>query len=308
MKRVHWEVARFACEQVGTMRWVSDNEREANPDGLALALTLSNEQLRPALELAFAVAVAGQRLKPPIVAPAQLKRFLNFQKLPTNALATVRKVVEADSVFRDRVATVATDELATELGSVWLRQADGWQERATKLIALATEADDRDDQEREDRSVQRRLTLAEAALTKSRAELAVANTEVERERSRRLEAETTAAASSKHIAAAVAEAKSAHGEATRLKEHLATSQVRIDQLVGERDRARQDLAAVRRSLDDALAAGVQATERAVAAETLLRQRDAEVASHRSATPKSVPVPRRHGGSIARSRLGARPYV
>ena len=56
--------------------------------------------------MAFAVAVAGQRLRPPVPPPAALRPFLRFQKIPPAALGPVRRVVETDAAFREVAARV----------------------------------------------------------------------------------------------------------------------------------------------------------------------------------------------------------
>jgi uncharacterized coiled-coil DUF342 family protein/predicted RNA-binding protein with PIN domain len=77
------------------------------------------EMLRPALELAWAVAKAGTQARPPIVPPSRLRPLMSFTSLPDRALATVRQVVEGDADFRARV--VAWAEQAQLDGAAW-----GW--------------------------------------------------------------------------------------------------------------------------------------------------------------------------------------
>jgi predicted RNA-binding protein with PIN domain len=245
---------------------VSDDERDDTAGQLDGPPEVPNERLRPALELAFAVAVAGQRLKPPIAPPVALKRFLNFQKLPSSALGTVRKVVESDAVFRDRVAKVATEELATELGVVWLQRAGDWERRAARLLADVDAEEQRDGEQRDDRSAQRRLVLTESALTRARGELAATLADGERDRQRRLDAEAAASRAVEDRDRALGGVEALTAEVRRLTERTATAQTRIDQLVGERDAARAEVADIRQRLDDALARSVASEQRLADAE------------------------------------------
>ncbi|HZY08465.1 MAG TPA: hypothetical protein VFE69_11995, partial [Ilumatobacteraceae bacterium] len=69
-----------------------------------------DEALRLALELAVSVAAVLAKMRPPQPFPADLKRFLKFQKLPAKALTQVRAAVEGDDAFRRRLGAVATTE------------------------------------------------------------------------------------------------------------------------------------------------------------------------------------------------------
>ena len=57
---------------------------------------LPDRALRSALEFAVGIAAAGQKLRPPLPAPAGLKPYLKFHTLPNAVLGKVRAVVEAD--------------------------------------------------------------------------------------------------------------------------------------------------------------------------------------------------------------------
>ena len=85
----------------------------------------------------------GRRPDAPAAAQprASLKPYLRFQKLPPAALGPVRRAVESDEEFRQRVAAVATEELVGRPGWLWLHRPDGWEdELATVLDADAAEA------------------------------------------------------------------------------------------------------------------------------------------------------------------------
>ena len=218
------------------------------------SVDLADEQLRPALELAFAVAVAGTRLKPAIPAPSSLRRYLKFQKLPSGALGPVRRAIDDDQAFRERTARVATDQLVGPLGMLWLGRPDGWNAQASDLIVMDAASNDAAPGARLDRSAERRREAAESALARARAEAVGLQSELRRLQNRVTDAETSAAV-------AVEEAAKLHAEAERLKVAGDRRRERARVAEHDRDRARSDLAnaveriaELERLLDDALAA------------------------------------------------------
>jgi predicted RNA-binding protein with PIN domain len=150
---------------------------------------VTDEALRPGLELAFVVAVLGTRQRPPIPAPPSLKPFLRFQKLPSAALAPVRKVVEEDEAFRTRVAGVATETTVDRPSWLWLHRPDGWE---ADLEAALGEAGARADDARGAGPLARRLEASEAKLRRVSAEFAVLRDEVTRAQHGRAKAEAEA--------------------------------------------------------------------------------------------------------------------
>ncbi len=84
--------------------------------------------LRPALELAWAVAKAGTQARPPIPPPGRLRPLMRFAKLPDRALATVQQVVDEDAVFRARVVQWADEAALDRPAWLWLVRPAGWQQ------------------------------------------------------------------------------------------------------------------------------------------------------------------------------------
>jgi predicted RNA-binding protein with PIN domain len=139
-----------------------------------------DEALRSALEFAVGVAAVWAKMRPPQPFPADLKRFLKFQKLPAAALVQVRAAVEGDDDFRQRLGSVATTELLDEVSVLWLSRPDGWQQAIVDALPEQV-ADAQAALRREER---RRMAAQEAA-TRTRAELLTARAELERERAAR---------------------------------------------------------------------------------------------------------------------------
>jgi predicted RNA-binding protein with PIN domain len=126
--------------------------------------------LRSALEFAVVMAREGQKIKPPLKSPPELKKYFQLNRLPSAALAAVRRAVEGDETFRTRLAAGAIPELVDEIGRVWLTRADGWEQEVARLAA---EADAEAAEASAAAALQRaekRLAAAEQAATRSRVE------------------------------------------------------------------------------------------------------------------------------------------
>jgi predicted RNA-binding protein with PIN domain len=145
----------------------------------------STPLVRPALELACAVAKAGERLRPPVMVPRAMRPLVHFSRLPDRALEAVRQVVDEDDVFRARVAAVADEKVVGRVSWLWLTRPEGWQDEIDSA-AVVSEARTQDEEERRaDRTARRRLSVVEASLQRSeieaagtRAALAAAATEM----------------------------------------------------------------------------------------------------------------------------------
>ena len=91
---------------------------------------VEHRHLRSALEFAVLIAAEGQKRRPPLDFPKELKPFLGKNRLPTAALGRVRRVIEADDDFRAAISAGAVPELVDEVGRMWLAGESGWAERA----------------------------------------------------------------------------------------------------------------------------------------------------------------------------------
>lgn len=85
--------------------------------------------LRPLLERAVAVARADSHATPARQLPAGLRPYLRFSKLPATAESVVRRVLDADADFRQRVAEHdATEAVALpQVHRHWLLRGEGWR-------------------------------------------------------------------------------------------------------------------------------------------------------------------------------------
>ncbi len=139
--------------------------------------------------MAFAIAVAGARMRPPVPSPPALKPYLRFQKLPGAALGPVRRAVEGDDEFRQRIAAVVDEELAGRVGWLWLHRPDGWTDEVAGLVAAEQAGEAAATEERQERAASKRVEAAEATARRATGEAAALRAELAGEHDRRVEAE-----------------------------------------------------------------------------------------------------------------------
>ena len=152
--------------------------------------------LRPAIEAVMQVAREGEAAEPTEPAPAQLRRYLRFARLPAPALDIARKVVEEDDAFRERVASHVTEDAVGEAGWLWLTRPDGWEARLDELRRHQQQEEHSLHEERAEREAHRRLAgaedrarRAEVALTARTREVIEAREVLAHEQARREHAE-----------------------------------------------------------------------------------------------------------------------
>jgi len=132
---------------------------------------VEHKHLRSALEFAVLMAAEGQKRKPALPYPKELKPFFNKNRVPTGALGRLRRVIEGDAVFRSRLSAGALPELVDDIGRLWLAHSDGWQVEAA---ALANEIDAEaasGDVQTQLRRAEKRRDAAEQVAVRTRAEL-----------------------------------------------------------------------------------------------------------------------------------------
>ncbi|HEX6394075.1 MAG TPA: NYN domain-containing protein [Acidimicrobiales bacterium] len=128
--------------------------------------------LRPALELAWAVAKVGSQSRPPLPVPGRLRPLMKASRLPDRMLNTVRDVLEGDGAFRERVVHAAEEEILGRPSWLWLTRPEGWEEELGQLVDEAARLEEAEEEKRTTRATQRHLDETNAALQKLRAEMA----------------------------------------------------------------------------------------------------------------------------------------
>lgn len=127
--------------------------------------------LRQALEFAVLMAAEGQKFKPPMAYPSGLKKYFKSSRIPTSALASIRRMVDADDTFRRRIAAGALPELVDPIGKLWLERPDGWEADIVTLVREADEAAAEASAAQQLKKAEKRRDAAEQAAARSRAEI-----------------------------------------------------------------------------------------------------------------------------------------
>jgi predicted RNA-binding protein with PIN domain len=195
------------------------------------------------------VAREGERATPAVTAPTQLRRYLNFARLPDPALEVARRVLDDDPAFRERVAMSTGEVVVGRAGWLFLDRPDGWLEELDELLQKAAAAELAAKSERHERGAQRKLAGAEAALTR---------------------AEAIAQATTADLAAARAEL------AGEQEAHRATS-ARLARVEAEAERLQRERTDLIRRLKSTEASAVERTAELRAARHELRMAQAELA-------------------------------
>lgn len=225
--------------------------RPSDVAGAADVAGVPDAMLRSALELAVAVAAEGQKLRTPLAIPAGLKPFFKVNRLDAAGLRTVRRVVAADGGFRDRLGLVDVTDLVDEVGTVWLRRPNGWEDTIKGLVVAAQQLAADESAAAALRKSEKRREAAEAVAARATAELIGHYDATMREVSRRDKAEEAAAAATRRAVAVRDENIGLQRENDRLRAQLADAATRADRAevataaiteqLGEVERVRDDL-------------------------------------------------------------------
>jgi len=133
--------------------------------------TIEHRQLRSALEFAVLIAAEGQKRRPPLAFPKELKPFLSQQRLAGSALGRVRRAVEGDPTFRSAISAGALPELVDEVGRLWLAGAEGWESAAAEVVAQSEAEAASTDLRRDLKRAEKRRGAAEQAAARIQVEL-----------------------------------------------------------------------------------------------------------------------------------------
>lgn len=180
--------------------------------------------LRGALEAAWLVAKAGEGAVPPVPAPRALRPVLGHARLTPAALSAIRRVVDEDEPFRERVAAAVDEASVGRAGWLFLARPEGWEDELAALVEASTAASAAAAGERDERAAARRLRGAEQALR--RAEEAIAEArgsaskaadELGRERAARRQAEAEVARLGERVRSLEAALSAAEGRVAELE-------------------------------------------------------------------------------------------
>jgi predicted RNA-binding protein with PIN domain len=224
------------------------------------------------------VAKVGE---PAMPAPRALRPVLAHARLTSAALAVIRRVVDDDDAFRERVAASVDEPTVGRAGWLFLARPAGWEDELASLAEEAAAASAAVEGERDERAAARRLRGAEQALRRAESALA--------------QARGAATRAADELGRERAARRAAEAEVDRLAERvrsleaaLSSASMRVAELERRPDAVVREVAVVPPAVADAVA-------RAAAA---VREADAALADA-SAVVSSVaspPIPGVDGGT------------
>ena len=229
--------------------------------------------VRPALELAWAVAKVGTQSRPPLPAPSRLRPLMKVSRLPGRMLSTIREVADTDDDFRARVVKAADEELLGRPSWLWLVRPDGWEDELAGLIEQAELAEDEATEKRNRGALQRQLDEANAALQKLRAEmlsLNALNAELEEQTAAARKARRAADADLARVRSELDEAVAGQDDLRRTSAELAETIQRLERegsaALERASRAEVERDAARRQTEELRLALVEAQRQTAAAD------------------------------------------
>lgn len=236
-------------------------------------LTTVDDLLRPALELAVELARVGEQAHPPLPAPAPLRRYLQFAKLPARALGGIRRVLDEDEAFRARLAAVVDGDEIGQAGRLFLERPDGWEEELALLVDTASEEEAAALEDRAERSAQKQLARSQAAAKRAAGEAEghrraadQARADLAAERSQRREVDEELAAVRARLDDTEARRAAAVRRVKELEGQLAARAAEARERRAELDALRRELADARAALAAAAIAEPVAVPEVAAAE------------------------------------------
>ena len=137
----------------------------------AMSVRLEHRDLRSAIEFAVLVAEEANKGKRALPYPAELKAHFGVTRIPTAALGSLRRAIEADDTFRERLAAGAVPELVDPIGLLWLQRPSGWEEQVQGLLAERAEAERDADLAVALKRADKRRRAAEQVAARSRADI-----------------------------------------------------------------------------------------------------------------------------------------
>ena len=205
--------------------------------------------MRPLLEAALQVARSGASDVPAIPPPRALVPLLNFSRLSERALATVRRVLDGNPDFRERVRASVTPEEVGADGWLFLARPEGWEAMLAESVEAAQADQLLREEERIERTAARRLARADEAkrdaqqlATALGSELAEATRQLNDERRARRASETEAG----RLRARVARLQEEMAAGQTALAEISTVTAESDRLQAALDEAQEALASERR--------------------------------------------------------------
>ncbi len=196
---------------------------------------IEHRHLRSAIEFAVLLSEETQKRKPPMPVPNALRSFYGKARIPAGALGRLRRAIEGDDVFRQRIAAGALPELVDEVGRLWLQRPPNWVADAEAHIRRAAQEAESIDTAAALKRSEKRRAAAEEATVRSLADVARLRALVDEHQAEvdRLRADLTKADES--LAEVKMELIDVRNEARHSRDREAAAAARLAAVIAERD-------------------------------------------------------------------------
>jgi len=196
---------------------------------------IEHRHLRSAIEFAVLLSEETQKRKPPMPVPNALRSFFGKARIPAGALGRLRRAIEGDDVFRQRIAAGALPELVDEVGRLWLQRPPNWVADAEAHIRRAAQEAESIDTAAALKRSEKRRAAAEEATVRSLADVARLRALVDEHQAEvdRLRADLTKADES--LAEVKMELIDVRNEARHSRDREAAAAARLAAVIAERD-------------------------------------------------------------------------
>ncbi len=219
----------------------------------AESVEIEHRHLRSAIEFAVLIAAEGQKRRPPLPYPAELRAFFSKPRIPSGSLGRLRRAIEADPTFRERIALGALPELVDEVGRLWLERPSGWDDDARRIISATTAAVESGDLRATAARADKRRVAAEQATARARAEVVRLEAQVATQRDEIEQLRTDLIKADESLAEMRAELIDVRNEIRHARDREAAATAKLESALAARDEARVELAEAAAVRDGGLA-------------------------------------------------------
>jgi predicted RNA-binding protein with PIN domain len=199
----------------------------------AMSVRLEHRDLRSAIEFAVLVAEEANKGKRALPYPAELRAQFGVARIPTGVLGSLRRAIEADDTFRERLAAGAVPELVDPIGRLWLQRPSGWEEQVQALLAERADAERDAGLAASLKRADKRRRAAEQVAARSRADILERDVRISALQKELDEVRADLAKSDEAVAELRAELVDVRNEARHARDREAALRAKLDALAAE---------------------------------------------------------------------------
>ena len=202
-----------------------------------MSVRLEHRDLRSAIEFAVMVAEEANKGKRALPYPSELRAQFGVARIPTRALGSLRRAIEADDTFRERLGAGAVPELVDPIGRLWLQRPSGWEEQVQALLVERADAERDADLAVSLKRADKRRRAAEQVAARSRAGILERDARISALQKELDDVRADLAKSDEAVAELRAELVDVRNEARHARDREAALRVKLDALAADAARS-----------------------------------------------------------------------